>query len=66
MELVWSVDPDTWTVRVFTAPDESERLTEKDTLMGGAVLSGFAVWVAEQFAVLPPPQKPPAKPKKKK
>jgi Uma2 family endonuclease len=57
VELVWFVDPEERTVTVYTSPDESETLSEKGTLSGGAVLPGFAVPVAELFASLPPKPK---------
>lgn len=67
VELVWFVDPDRRTVTVYTSPDHPARLTEADTLTGGAVLPGFAVKVADLFASLPKaPKKPAAKPKRKK
>lgn len=67
VDLVWFVDPETRTVRVFTSPDDATTLTAKDTLTGDPVLPGFAVPVADLFASLPPPAKKPApKPKRKK
>lgn len=67
VDLVWFVDPDSRTVRVFTSPDDAETLTAKDTLTGGAVLPGFAVPVADLFASLPPlPKKATRPPKRKK
>ncbi len=66
VDLVWFIDPDSRTVRVFTSPDDVTTLTAKDTLTGGTVLPGFAVPVAELFAGLPAVKKPAAKPKGKK
>jgi Uma2 family endonuclease len=67
VDLVWFVNPDARAVRVFTSPEDSTLLGEKDTLSGGAVLPGFAVSVADLFATLPPlPAKPARKPKRKK
>lgn len=66
VDLVWFVDPDARTVRVFTSPDDVETLTAKDTLTGGAVLPGFTVPVADLFASLPPPPKKAARPPKRK
>lgn len=67
VDLVWFVDPEARTVRVFTSPDDSTALTAKDTLTGDPVLPGFAVPVADLFASLPPPAKKAApKPKRKK
>lgn len=65
VDLVWFIDPDARTVRVFTSPDDVTTLTAKDTLTGGTVLPGFAVPVAELFASLPAVKKP-TKPKGKK
>jgi Uma2 family endonuclease len=64
VDLVWFIDPDSRTVRVFTSPDDVTTLTSKDTLTGGTVLPGFAVPVADLFAGLPAVKK--AKPKGKK
>ena len=47
--LVWYVYPETWTVRVFTSPDEAVTLTEQDTLDGGEILPGFVLPVARIF-----------------
>ncbi len=67
VELVWFVNLEERTVKVFTSPDDVSTLAATDTLTGGAVLPGFAVPVADLFAVLPPvPDKPARKPKKKK
>ncbi|HEX5270234.1 MAG TPA: Uma2 family endonuclease [Gemmataceae bacterium] len=53
VELAWVVDPYKRTVVVYTAPDESTTLTEKDDLDGGAVLPDFTMPVKELFARLP-------------
>ena len=67
VDLVWFVNVEARSVRVFTSPDELALLSEADTLTGGAVLPGFAVPVADLFAALPPePAKPARKPKGKK
>ena len=58
VDLVWFVDLDTRSVRVFTSPDDSVLLAATDTLTGGAVLPGFALPVADLFASLPPEQTP--------
>lgn len=52
-QLVWIVDPKARTVRVFTAPDESTLLRERQTLDGGKVLPGFSLPLAQLFAQLP-------------
>ncbi len=41
-ELVWMVDPDRFTVTVYTAPDKCTVYTQADTLDGGNVLPGHA------------------------
>jgi Uma2 family endonuclease len=61
--LVWFVDPVKRTVEVFTAPKQSEVLTEADTLDGGDVLPGLALPVKRVFERLPPESEP-AKPAK--
>jgi Uma2 family endonuclease len=58
VDLVWFIDPDERKVRVFTSPDDATPLTAKDTLVGGDVLPGFAVPVAELFAGLPAVNQP--------
>lgn len=54
VDLVWFVDLDTRTVKVFTSPDHFTLLTAADTLTGGTALPGFTVPVADLFATLPP------------
>jgi Uma2 family endonuclease len=66
VRLVWFIDPDARTVRVYTSPDKVRELTAKDTLDGGTVLPGFAVPVAQLFADLGDAAKPAPKPKAKK
>jgi Uma2 family endonuclease len=51
--LVWLVDPDMRTARVYTSPDESTALTEADALDGGDVLPGFSLPLKELFARVP-------------
>jgi Uma2 family endonuclease len=48
--LVWFVDPAARTVEVYTAPDQSFKLTERQTLDGGDVLPGFKLPLADLFA----------------
>lgn len=66
VRVVWFIDPDARTVRVYTSPDKVRELTAKDTLDGGDVLPGFSVPVAQLFADLGETPKPTAKPKGKK
>jgi Uma2 family endonuclease len=49
VQLVWYVDPDRRVVRVFTAPDQSTRVNERQTLDGGDVLPGFRLPVRRLF-----------------
>jgi Uma2 family endonuclease len=55
--VVWFVDAEDRTVTVFTAPDQSTTLTEKDTLDGGKVLPGFRLALKQLFARIPGPRK---------
>jgi Uma2 family endonuclease len=48
-QLVWLIDQDARTVRVYTAPTAFATLTAADTLDGGAVLPGFALPLADLF-----------------
>jgi Uma2 family endonuclease len=62
VRLVWLVDPRKRLVKVYTAPDESVRLTEPDTLDGGEVLPGLQLPVRRIFERLeekPRRKKPP-------
>jgi Uma2 family endonuclease len=51
--LVWLVDPRRRTVVVHTSPEESQTLTEADTLDGGTVLPGLSLPVRRIFERLP-------------
>jgi Uma2 family endonuclease len=57
VRVVWFVDPAKRTVQVFTAPDQSRTLTEKDTLDSGDLLPGLALPVRKLFAGLPAPKR---------
>jgi Uma2 family endonuclease len=48
--LVWYVDPETHSIRVFTCEDEGRQLMEDDRLDGGDVLPGFSILIRELFA----------------
>jgi Uma2 family endonuclease len=50
-QLVWLVDPEERTVRVYTSPRRSVLLTEDDTLDGRKVLPGFALSIREWFTL---------------
>ena len=52
VQLVWLVDPETRTIVVHTAPEDSTLLHTEDTLEGGMVLPGFALSVRAFFAEL--------------
>lgn len=47
--LVWLIFPDQRIVEIYSADDEVEILTERDTLTGGDLLPGFQMPVAEIF-----------------
>lgn len=47
--LYWQVDPATFTVTVYTSPEDHVVLGESDTLDGGAVLPGLRLPVARLF-----------------
>jgi Uma2 family endonuclease len=49
-QLVWEVDPEARTVRVYTSPTRSTLLHESDTLDGGNVLPGFRLPIRRLFA----------------
>jgi Uma2 family endonuclease len=53
VRLVWLIDPRKRLVRVYTAPDQSTRLTERDSLDGGDVLPGLRLPVRRLFERLP-------------
>jgi Uma2 family endonuclease len=61
VRLVWLVDGDKRTVRVYTAPDQSVRLTQAQTLDGGDVLPGLRLPLREVFA-----RTPKARPRKRR
>ena len=48
--LVWVVSPKLCNVTVYRSLTDIEALTEKDTLDGGDVVSGFQIPIAEIFA----------------
>ena len=48
--LVWEVDPDKRTVRVYTSPTRSRLLREDKTLDGGDVLPGFRLSIRTLFS----------------
>jgi hypothetical protein len=56
VRLVWLVDPESRTVRVYTSPEEPIRWTERDALDDGEVLPGFALSLKDLFARVPRPK----------
>ena len=52
VRLVWIVDPQTRTVKVYTGLTNMTLLAENDTLDGGDVLPGFSIPLAELFGEL--------------
>ena len=52
VRLVWIVDPQARTVKVYTGLDDMTLLSQRDTLDGGAVLPGFSIPLADLFAEL--------------
>ena len=51
VRIVWMLDPETQTLRVYDAPERFRQLTRDDVLDGGDVLPGFACRVGELFDV---------------
>src|SRR3712207_6860101 len=49
VRLVWYVEPESRTVRVYTSPSDLQLLTEADTLEGGEVLPGFYLPIRDWF-----------------
>lgn len=49
VELVWYVDPETRSARVFTSPAEVTAIDENGVLDGGAVLPGFQLSLRQLF-----------------
>jgi Uma2 family endonuclease len=49
-KLVWLVDPEERTVRVYTSVRRFVQFTEEDTLTGGKVLPGFSLAIRTWFA----------------
>lgn len=58
--LVWYVDPQTKTARVFTAPDEGTLLGEEESLSGGDLLPGFELPLRALFAEVEEEATPPS------
>lgn len=50
VDLVWLVEPRQRAVEVFTAPGSKTSLKETQLLMGGDLLPGFRLKVAQLFA----------------
>jgi Uma2 family endonuclease len=52
VQVVWLIDPESRSVTVYTAPDQSTVLDETQTLDGAPVLPGFRLPLRELFAEL--------------
>jgi Uma2 family endonuclease len=52
VRLVWFVDPQKVSVRVFSSPDTSTTFSEGDTLTGGEVIPGYSFSIRDWFACL--------------
>ena len=50
VELVWYIDPETRTARVYASSDRCETFDETKTLTGGSVLPGFELSLTDLFA----------------
>jgi Uma2 family endonuclease len=53
VQMVWVIDPEARTARVFKPGEDALLLTASDTLDGGVVLPGFRVALADVFAQIP-------------
>jgi Uma2 family endonuclease len=53
VRLVWVIDPDARTARVFRPGEDAQLLTVDDILDGGDLLPGFRVALADVFAQIP-------------
>jgi Uma2 family endonuclease len=54
VKLVWYIDPRQRTVEIYTALNQTTRLTADQSLDGGTVLPGYQLLLAELFAELDP------------
>lgn len=52
VKLVWNIDPDARTVRVYTSADKFRMISVGGSLDGGKVLPGFRLPLVELFSVL--------------
>ena len=52
VRLVWEIEPELRSARVYTDPDTFTTVPETGTLDGGAVLPGFSLPLADLFARL--------------
>jgi Uma2 family endonuclease len=48
--LVWEIDPDTHSARVYTSPDQFQEIGPDGSLDGGDVLPGFTLSLSRLFA----------------
>jgi Uma2 family endonuclease len=49
-KLIWHINPENRTAKVYTSPEHCDILDESQTLTGGAVLPGFELSLKELFA----------------
>jgi Uma2 family endonuclease len=47
--VVWFIDPETRTARIFSAPDQFTSITEDEVLDGGDLLPGFSLLLRDLF-----------------
>jgi Uma2 family endonuclease len=52
--LVWYIDPNTWTAKVYTSPTSELSVASDGVLEGGDILPGFKLSLAELFAKVGP------------
>lgn len=48
--LVWEIDPDTQSARIYSSPDQFQEVGPEGSLDGGNVLPGFSLSLAQLFA----------------
>lgn len=56
VRLVWTIEPKTRTARAYTAADEWREIGSDGSLLGGEVLPGFVLPLAQLFAQVEEPR----------
>jgi Uma2 family endonuclease len=51
IKIVWILDPELQTVRIYDAPERFRQLTREDNLDGGNLVPGFSVRVGDLFDI---------------